>query len=254
MPVLYTEHFVQFFDNNGDPLSNGKLFAYDAGTTTPRATFTTEDGTVQHAHPVVLDSSGRQTIFIDGSYRFDLFDENDVLIRSTDNVTAFENNVVLPASQTWYIVDQKANNVSGGTFTSGVVATRDLNTTIGTNNISGSSLSSNQFTLPAGDYEIFAKAPGYRVAGHSAFLFNFTDGVKVLDGSSAHSPFQTSVEAELIGGYSNSFIEGPFSIADTKTFEIRHTCGQTIASAGLGLAANQSRPEIYTQVKITKVS
>ena len=89
MAVIYTNHFVQFFDDDGNPLSNGKLYAYSSGTTTPKSTFTTEDGSVEHAHPVVLDSSGRATIFIEGSYRFDLFDQNDVLIRSTDDVTSF---------------------------------------------------------------------------------------------------------------------------------------------------------------------
>lgn len=89
MAVLYTQHFVQFFDDNGDPLSNGKLFAYSAGTTTPKATYTTEEATVENANPIVLDASGRATVFIDGSYRFDLFDENDVLIKSADNVSSF---------------------------------------------------------------------------------------------------------------------------------------------------------------------
>ena len=89
MAVLYTEHFVQFFDDEGNPLANGKLYAYSAGTTTPKATYTTEEATVEHSNPIILDSAGRQTIFIQGSYRFDLFDENDVLIKSTDDVTSF---------------------------------------------------------------------------------------------------------------------------------------------------------------------
>lgn len=89
MAVLYTEHFVQFFDDNGDPLSGGKLYAYSAGTTTPKATYTTEEATVQHAHPIVLDAAGRATVFIEGSYRFDLYDADDVLIKSTDDVTSF---------------------------------------------------------------------------------------------------------------------------------------------------------------------
>lgn len=89
MAVLYTEHFAQFLDDNGNPLSGGKLYSYEAGTTTPKATFTTAAGSVENANPIILDSAGRATLFIEGSYRFDLFDSNDVLIDSTDNVTAF---------------------------------------------------------------------------------------------------------------------------------------------------------------------
>ena len=89
MAVIYTEHFAQFFDANGNPLSGGKLYAYSAGTTTPKATYTTAAATVENAHPIVLDSAGRATLFIEGSYRFDLYDANDVLIESTDNITSF---------------------------------------------------------------------------------------------------------------------------------------------------------------------
>ncbi|NCC41583.1 MAG: hypothetical protein EOM21_19620, partial [Gammaproteobacteria bacterium] len=89
MAVLYVPHFVQFFDNNGDPLAGGKLYTYAAGTTTPKATYTTAAGDVANTNPVVLDASGRAVLFIDGAYRFDLFTSADVLVKSTDNVTNF---------------------------------------------------------------------------------------------------------------------------------------------------------------------
>ena len=98
MAVIYTEHFAQFFDANGNPLSGGKLYAYSAGTTTPKATYTTAAATVENAHPIVLDSAGRATLFIEGSYRFDLYDANDVLIESTDNVTSFTTSTVSGAA------------------------------------------------------------------------------------------------------------------------------------------------------------
>lgn len=89
MAVLYTPHFIQFFDNNGDPLAGGKLYTYAAGTTTPKATYTTAAGNIENANPVVLDAYGRAVLFIEGAYRFDLFTSADVLVKSTDNVTSF---------------------------------------------------------------------------------------------------------------------------------------------------------------------
>lgn len=89
MAVLYTPHFVQFIDNNGSPLSGGKLFTYEAGTVTPKATFTTEAGDVPNSNPVVLDSAGRSVVFLDGSYKFRLEDALGNLIRETDDITAF---------------------------------------------------------------------------------------------------------------------------------------------------------------------
>lgn len=90
MAVLYAEHFVQFLDDDGNPLSGGKLYTYEAGTTTPKVTYTSQAADTQNANPVILDSAGRATVFIDGSYRFDLYDSSDNLIVSTDNVTSFD--------------------------------------------------------------------------------------------------------------------------------------------------------------------
>lgn len=89
MAVLYSQHFAQFFDNNGDPLSGGKLYTYSAGTTTPKATYTAADGLTANANPVILDSSGRATIFLNGSYKFTLKTSADVLVEETDNITSF---------------------------------------------------------------------------------------------------------------------------------------------------------------------
>lgn len=90
MAVLYTQHFVQFFDDNGNPLSGGRLYTYDAGGTTPKATYSDAAGATANANPVVLDAAGRATVFLDGTtYRFDLKTSGDVLVRSTDNIQSF---------------------------------------------------------------------------------------------------------------------------------------------------------------------
>jgi hypothetical protein len=49
----------QFFDNNGVVLAGGKLYTYDAGTTTLRATYTDSTGATPNSNPIVLDSAGR---------------------------------------------------------------------------------------------------------------------------------------------------------------------------------------------------
>jgi len=49
----------QFFDNTGVPLAGGLIYSYEAGTTTPAATYTTSAGTIAHTNPIVLDSAGR---------------------------------------------------------------------------------------------------------------------------------------------------------------------------------------------------
>jgi hypothetical protein len=82
---------AQFFSNNGVPLSGGKLYTYAAGTTTPRATYTSSSGSTPHANPIVLDSGGRvpggELWLTNGvSYKFVLKDSTDVLIATYDNI------------------------------------------------------------------------------------------------------------------------------------------------------------------------
>ena len=89
MAVIYTPHFVQFFYDTGAPLSGGKLYTYAAGTSTPKATYTDASGSTPNANPVVLDAAGRATVFLTGSYKFTLKTSGDVLVKETDNVTAF---------------------------------------------------------------------------------------------------------------------------------------------------------------------
>ena len=49
----------QFFDNNGIPLAGGKIYTYEAGTSTPLATYTSSTGNTTHTNPIILDSAGR---------------------------------------------------------------------------------------------------------------------------------------------------------------------------------------------------
>ena len=66
---VYNE--AQYFDNDGNPLSGGKIFQYEAGSFTVQQTsFSDEAGNIANPNPIVLDSSGRQptTLYLtDGS-------------------------------------------------------------------------------------------------------------------------------------------------------------------------------------------
>jgi hypothetical protein len=90
---------AQFFDNNGNPLSGGKLFSYSAGTTTPAATFTSSLGTTAHTNPIILDAGGRvpggETWLTDGIiYKFVLQTSTNVLIATYDNIVGINSNFV----------------------------------------------------------------------------------------------------------------------------------------------------------------
>jgi hypothetical protein len=81
---------AQFFDNNGNPLSGGKLFSYAAGTTTPLATYTSSAGNTAHTNPIILDAAGRVPggeIWLSVPlYKFVLQTSANVLIATYDNI------------------------------------------------------------------------------------------------------------------------------------------------------------------------
>jgi parallel beta-helix repeat protein len=90
---------AQFFDNNGKPLSGGKLFTYAAGSTTPAATFTSSLGITAHTNPIVLDAAGRvpggEIWLTDGIiYKFVLQTSTNVLIATYDNIVGINSNFV----------------------------------------------------------------------------------------------------------------------------------------------------------------
>jgi hypothetical protein len=81
----------QFFNNSGVILSGGKLYTYAAGTTTPKASYTSSSGNTAHTNPIILDSAGRVPggeIWLSVSpYKFVLYTSTDVLIATYDNIS-----------------------------------------------------------------------------------------------------------------------------------------------------------------------
>jgi hypothetical protein len=95
---------AQFFDNNGNVLSGGKIYTYQAGTTTPLATYTSSTGSTAHTNPIVLDSAGR----VPGGeiwnqlqlYKFVLKTSAEVTIATYDNVGSSFNATAIIANFT----------------------------------------------------------------------------------------------------------------------------------------------------------
>lgn len=74
-------------DNNGNPLSGGKVYFYSAGTTSLLDTYNSSALTSANANPVVLDSGGRATIYLSANaYKVILKTSADALIWEQDNV------------------------------------------------------------------------------------------------------------------------------------------------------------------------
>lgn len=109
MPTVTLSIFAgvgaQLFDNNGVPLSGGKLYTYVAGTTTPLASYTSSIGITPHTNPIILDAAGRVPggeIWLDYTYlyKFVMKTSADVLIATYDNIGGSFNTSFLLANFT----------------------------------------------------------------------------------------------------------------------------------------------------------
>ena len=90
MATILPEGKQSFTNSVGLPLAGGKVYTYDAGTSTPRQTFQDAAGTTPNAHPVILDARGEATIFWNGTYKVILKDASDVTIWTVDQIATPE--------------------------------------------------------------------------------------------------------------------------------------------------------------------
>lgn len=81
---------ISFLGTTGLPLSGGKLYTYQAGSSTPLASYTSIDGTVANSNPIILGSDGKlpSELWLTYGYNYKLVlkDSNDVLIYTYDNI------------------------------------------------------------------------------------------------------------------------------------------------------------------------
>lgn len=80
--AILPEGKTQFLDNNGNPLSSGKVFFYVPSTTTFKTTWQDAAKTIANTNPVTLDAGGRAIIYGDGIYR--------QIVRTSANVTIYD--------------------------------------------------------------------------------------------------------------------------------------------------------------------
>ena len=107
MAVVTPTAKAQFIDAAGIPLAGGFLYTYEAGTTTPQATYTDSSAATANSNPIVLDSRGEANIWLSSAnYKFKLTDANGTEIWTVDNIAApstalspvFSSNVTISAN------------------------------------------------------------------------------------------------------------------------------------------------------------
>lgn len=76
-----------WLDNNGDPLSAGRLYFYQPSTLTALTTYSDDAETIPNTNPVVLDADGRQPdVFFSGQAKLVIKTSTNVTVDSADPV------------------------------------------------------------------------------------------------------------------------------------------------------------------------
>ena len=153
------------------------------------------------------------------------------------------------------ICDQKDSTTDGGDFNTDAWRTRDLNHEIADPD-GIVSISSNQFTLQAGNYLIKWRAPAYDCTRHVTRLYDITNSALKQYGSAAYTNNSDNVTTTS-DGFARVTPTG------ATAYEIQHACQNTRADYGFGVASETNAAgdhssgttegySIYTVVEIYK--
>ena len=151
-------------------------------------------------------------------------------------------------SKVGYVYDQKGQDVSGGTPSTGAFNTRDLNTIRDPHNIVITSTTDGVITLPAGTYAIEWGCPSYRSSQNQTQLVyddnsSFSSPTTVL-GSSSYNQKLSQIQTRSFG---KTTVVGSSTIYFKVTHRVSSLDG---ASDGFGVKANLGVDNIYTIVKV----
>lgn len=145
--------------------------------------------------------------------------------------------------------DEKASGTDGGSNTSGVWQTRDLNTEVYDPNSVVSALAANRFTLVAGQYVITTRVPAFRT--------RHTQSRLVEDPAGAATVVDRSMSIECSNNDAMTgvmFMETYVTIASATVYEVQMRGSDNQGgTAGMGKAASTGEGEVYTMVKINRI-
>jgi len=227
----------QFFDNNGVPLAGGLIYTYQAGSSTPLATYTDNGGTTANANPIVLDSAGRvpyEIWLLSGySYKFVIQSASATILVTLDNLYGILQNAPAsaPAVPSGCIVIWSGSTgsiPSGWVICDGTNGTPDLR---------------NSFVLGAGN----TYAVGATGGSTDAIVVSHTHTATVTDPGHAHSlpntPYITT------GG--NQWSSGSYGLGYSATNSA--VTGITVANATAGVSGSGANmPPYYALAFIQK--
>lgn len=154
--------------------------------------------------------------------------------------------LLYPAGYTGYIrlQDQRSSGTDGGASVATTWTKRVVNTeVVDTGN--HASVASDVITLLAGTYRILARAVLNQSGVSKLRLRNTSDNTTAVIGMSYLNTTASDVSCTVL-------LEGRFTIASTKNFELQYYAGTSKTVNGVGDAAGSGETEIYTDIELIR--
>jgi hypothetical protein len=232
----------QYFDNNGVPLAGGLIYTYQAGTSTPLATYTDNGGTTANANPIVLDSAGRVPyeiwMFTGYSYKFVIQSATATSIQTLDNLYPILQNApasapAIPSGGIILWSGSTGSVPSGWYLCDGTNGTPDLR---------------NSFIVGAGN----TYAVGATGGSADAIVVSHTHTATstVTDPQHSHNLSNSAGGTSGLGG-SSTTSPGTSSVGATNAASTGITVATTNATAGVS-GTGQNLPPYYALAYIQK--
>lgn len=226
----------RFFDHStGAPLAGGSLYSYQAGTTTPQATYTDQGGGTPNANPVVLDSNGECSLWIDPSlsYKFVLKDSSGNTQWTVDNIIGLltNNSVTTNSIQNGAVTTAKlaANSVTSTILASD--ASVDGNRAVTTNHLRDGILA----VSAAGQAKMADGFLSADATGRGKMANGFTTAVKL--GSSSYGGKLLHIRDEKSSGTSNGTVSNAAWTTRVLNTVVTDEIGTTLSSNTFTLPA-----------------
>jgi hypothetical protein len=230
----------QFLTTTGLPLNGGLIYTYQAGSSTPLATYSDNAGLVPNANPIVLGVDGRPATEIwltyGFSYKFILCDSNNNVIQTYDNLygilqTAPSASGSIPSGLIAIWSGSTGSIPSGWVLCNGQNGTPDLR---------------NSFIIGAGSTYAVGATGGYT----DTTLPSHTHGA-------TSSSTATSTAVSTANTSSNSVVTDPghyHSPASPATFFYTNNAGSNYTGGATGFGGTATTAIAYTGISVTTYS
>jgi len=116
------------FDANGLPLVGGKVYFYASGTTDYQDVYSDPTGTTPLENPVILDSSGQRTVYLNGIYDGKVTDSDDNLMYTFEyalggiNSNGNASSILIPSFASVGTGQQSVGTLSSYTWSGGSIS------------------------------------------------------------------------------------------------------------------------------------